>query len=343
MSIPPIPASCRLIFPGSYAAVFHPSPILNTPLPPESVHQAATGSNTTALVHSGNGAAAPGPVTVPRSRRKMTVRAALWIVLAGTAGLCIGISLHTLPVACERQRLQIDPLDQFWSPITTAPGIATISVCEADGEYSKESNPAGGFDSAVSSSQPISVNSHFKESARLDLADVVTLTHIGAELESHHKLFRITVPSRTSFLELREGPAVLIGAFNNSWTMRVTQDMRFGFVDQNGIGTIIDRRGSARVRRSIPWCLLYKELSHDYAVVARVHDSTTGQQIVIAAAIGDAGTESAGEFLSDPDYFAALVKQAPSNWPAMNMEAVIEAEVIDGHPGPPHILAVEFW
>jgi hypothetical protein len=87
----------------------------------------------------------------------------------------------------------------------------------------------------------------------------------------------------------------------------------------------------------------YQEFSHDYALVARVHDSTTGQPIVIAAGIGDAGTESAGEFLSNPNYFAALVKQAPSNWPSMNMEVVIEAAVVDGHPGPPRILAVEFW
>ena len=111
--------------------------------------------------------------------------------------------------------------------------------------------------------------------------------------------------------------------------MRVTQDMRFGFVDENGIGTIINRRGSAHARWSIPWGLPYRELSRDYAVAARVHDSTTGQPIVIAAGIGDAGTESAGEFLSNPNYFDALVKQAPSNWPSMNMEVVIEA-VVDG-------------
>jgi len=27
----------------------------------------------------------------------------------------------------------------------------------------------------------------------------------------------------------------------------------------------------------------------------------------------------------------------------MSMEAVIETQVIDGHPGPPNVLATEFW
>jgi len=323
---------------GSYAAVFHPSLILHTPLSPDSVQQSTVDVGTTALVHSADRPTAPEPLMASRSDQKVTVRAVWWTALVGIAGLCIGISLHTLPAGCGRQHLEVNPLDQFWSSITTAPGIVTISICEADSEVSIGSNPADGIDSAVSSSYP-----HFRNSAHLALADVVTLAHVGGELEARRKPFRIAVPSQTSFLQLREGPAVFIGAFNNLWTMRVTQNMRFGFLDENGVGTIIDRRGSAHTRWSIPWRMPYQEFSHDYALVARVHDSTTGQPIVIAAGIGDAGTESAGEFLSNPNYFAALVKQAPSNWPSMNMEVVIEAAVVDGHPGPPRILAVEFW
>ena len=38
-----------------------------------------------------------------------------------------------------------------------------------------------------------------------------------------------------------------------------------------------------------------------------------------------------------------LLAKAPPNWEQMNMEAVIETQVIEGHPGPPTILAVETW
>jgi len=329
---------------GSYAAVFYPSLILHAPQAPESVQQSAAGIGTTALVQATDGPIAPEPVAPPPPpRQKFTARAGLWTALVGIAGLCIGLSLHTLPIVFGRQHLQVNPLDQFWSSITTAPGIATISICEAGNEDSKESNPDDGINSSASSPQPITVSTHLRNSAHLALADVVTLAHVGGELEARRKPFRIAVPSQTSFSQLREGPAVLIGAFNNLWTMRITQDMRYGFLEGNRADTIIDRRGSVHARWSIPWELPYRELFNDYAIVARVHDSTTGQPVVVAAGLGDAGTESAGEFLSNPNYFAALVKQAPSNWPSMNMEVVIEAAVVDGHPGPPHILAVEFW
>jgi hypothetical protein len=31
------------------------------------------------------------------------------------------------------------------------------------------------------------------------------------------------------------------------------------------------------------------------------------------------------------------------NWDQKNLEAVIETHVIDGHPGPPTVVAIETW
>ena len=38
-----------------------------------------------------------------------------------------------------------------------------------------------------------------------------------------------------------------------------------------------------------------------------------------------------------------MLEKAPRNWDQKNLEAVIETQVIDGHPGPPTVLAVESW
>jgi len=38
-----------------------------------------------------------------------------------------------------------------------------------------------------------------------------------------------------------------------------------------------------------------------------------------------------------------LLAKLPANWEQMNMEAVIETQVIQGHSGPPNVLAVETW
>ena len=55
------------------------------------------------------------------------------------------------------------------------------------------------------------------------------------------------------------------------------------------------------------------------------------------------GTEAAGEVLYNPVSLDSLLQKAPRNWAQMNLEAVIETDVFEGHPGPPSILAVEAW
>ncbi len=182
-----------------------------------------------------------------------------------------------------------------------------------------------------------------RQPADLGVNDVLTLTHIASALDTRGKPYRIATVSKTTFNQLREGPIILIGAFDNSWTLRLTQNLRFTFLAQNGFDSIVDHRGSSQARWSVPWNASDQKITQDYAVVARFHDSTTGQPVVLAAGIASEGTEAAGELLSSPDYLNQLLQRAPSNWTTMNMEAVIQTQVIDGRPGPPTILAVEFW
>jgi len=49
----------------------------------------------------------------------------------------------------------------------------------------------------------------------------------------------------------------------------------------------------------------------DYAIVARIHDSITGQPVIIVAGILDKGTEAASEVLYNPVYLDALLSKAP--------------------------------
>jgi len=149
--------------------------------------------------------------------------------------------------------------------------------------------------------------------------------------------------SDASFAQLREGPVVLIGAFDNIWTLRITQKLRFGFESKDGVALLVDRKSQTETTWATAWDLPYQKLSRDYAIVARIHDSTTGQPVIIAAGISEEGTEAAGEILYNPVYLDTLLSKAPKNWEQMNMEAVIETQVIAGHPGPPRILALETW
>jgi hypothetical protein len=39
----------------------------------------------------------------------------------------------------------------------------------------------------------------------------------------------------------------------------------------------------------------------------------------------------------------AMLQKGPKNWDQLNLEADIEANVIEGHPRPPTAIAVETW
>lgn len=231
-------------------------------------------------------------------------------------------------------------VDDFWQPMTA--GSATVTFCL--GEPARDSS--GDTDPAQAIQHPkLAEPLYFRlrQSGLFALADVVTLTRMTDILERQNKPFRVSAASEASFSQLREGPAVLIGAFDNLWTMRLTRDLRFGFDSIDGNAFIVDRKSSTKTTWFMAWDLPYQKLARDYAIVARYHDSLTGQPVVIAAGISEEGTEAAGELISNPTDLAALLQKAPSNWRNMNMEAVIETQVIDGHSGPPQVRAVEFW
>jgi hypothetical protein len=84
-------------------------------------------------------------------------------------------------------------------------------------------------------------------------------------------------------------------------------------------------------------------LTDDWAVISRFRDTDTEHWIVTASGLCRWGTIAAGEFLTNPIYLEELARRAPANWGRKNLQAVIATKVINGQPGPPRILATEFW
>jgi hypothetical protein len=182
------------------------------------------------------------------------------------------------------------------------------------------------------------------ESGSLNVYDVITLARSIAPLVPKNGEFRVLAGPETGFAQLREGPSVMIGAFDNPWTMRITQDLPIGFeYDNNHVREVVDRKSVPRKIWTLQWQVPAKSLARDYAVVARIHDQVSGQPVIILAGILGEGTEAASEVVSNPAYLDAMLQKAPKNWDQLNLEAVIVANVIEGHPGPPTVVAVETW
>lgn len=316
---------------GSYVPVFHP-PEPATTLEPAPQSDLVIAEAPAELQPFTPAAAA----TVRRSRVPRWIPWVLIPIVAaasGVAGLRVGSRVNAPPPPTS--------IDRFWAPITA--GNNTATYCLGEPAKNLDVGAINSLDTPATPSQQQPLYFRLHLSGHLALADVITLTRTAAALETQHKAFRVVPASEARFAQLREGPIVLIGAFDNIWTLRITQKLRFGFDSKDGVALIVDRKSQKETTWATAWDLPYQKLSRDYAIVARIHDSTTGQPVIIAAGISEEGTEAAGEILYNQVYLDKLLEKAPPNWEQMSMEAVIETQVIEGHPGPPQVQAVEFW
>jgi hypothetical protein len=166
------------------------------------------------------------------------------------------------------------------------------------------------------------------------IGDVAATTKIVAMLVKRDKQFDIRYGSDVAFGDLRENPTILIGAHNNSWTITMTENLRYVFDGRNGI---VDRTGSQK-----RWST-NSNFTEDYAIVSRILNSKTGTTVITAAGIGHAGTRAAAEFLTNPQSVSALVKSLPKGWERKNIQIVLHTTVIDQLPSAPDIVATYCW
>lgn len=220
-------------------------------------------------------------------------------------------------------------LARFWEPLTATSSRITYCLGVATDSVDLQSRTVHEFPP--------------NEGGSLNVYDVITLARSIAPIVPKNGEFRVMAASDTGFAQLREGPFVLIGAFDNPWTMRITQDLPIGFEYDNQVRKVVDRTSSPKKSWALQWQVPGKTLARDYAVVARLHDNVTGEPVILLAGILGEGTEAASEVVSNQAYLDAVLEKAPKNWDQLNLEAVIEANVIEGHPGPPIVVAVQTW
>jgi hypothetical protein len=239
---------------------------------------------------------------------------AIALLLAAFLGFSIGrVQLRRRPSNLER----------FWEAITATSSRITYCVGErADSQGVRTAEDPTG---------------------ELNLADVVTLARSIGPLVLGKSTFRVAAALDTGFAQLREGPVVLIGAYNNPWTLRITENLPLAFETDKKPPRIVDRKDPQKRFWTYQWQIPNKQLANDYAIVARIHDNVTGQPVIIVAGILEEGTEAASEVVSNPEYLNAMLAKAPKDWDKKNLEAVIETHVIERHPGPPTVVAVETW
>jgi len=294
---------------GSYVPIFRDPVILKTSLLPEAVNSENSDISSQNSVDS---------EIVPSKNSHSWMLFIVCLVIALLAGFGAGrIRLPGRPTDMER----------FWEPITAPSSRVTYCLGQPVDAVDRNRTTPNGL--------PLYGSLH--------VSDVITLARSIVPLVPKNSAFRVVSDSDIGFTQLREGPFVLIGAFDNVWTMRITQDLPFGFEVDSQVRKVVDRKSAQKRFWTLEWQVPYTKLAKDYAVVARIHDNVTGQPVIILAGILGEGTEAASEVVSNPAYLNAMLEKAPKNWTELNMEAVIETNVVDGQAGPPTVLAVETW
>ena len=181
----------------------------------------------------------------------------------------------------------------------------------------------------------------------MPFADAVTMARITSVLVSAGKNVTIRRENTSSFSDLRERPSVLIGAFNNEWSLRLTRPLRFHMAMDADRHLIYIRDRQRPDSRAWSWSTLEgggdtRRASEapvpDYALISRIVNSETGKVVVIVGGLYTYGTQAAGELLADPQLHA-LTKSIPLNDLKHNLQIVVETDVTEDTPGPPRVVA----
>lgn len=215
-----------------------------------------------------------------------------------------------------------------------------VTICVASPELQQSQPGANGLISEAALGQPPTNN------ALIPLADAMALSRVQAILYTHHQTSQVLLADTATFDTLRFGPSIMIGALDNPWTMRLTQepDHQFYFKGTDtSRGEIVDRKSKSDHHWSVDFSTPYVNRTNDYAIVSITQDPTLGRPLLVLAGTGPNGTMAAGEFLINPNNLIALRKMAPAGWSGKNVEVVLGTEVISGVSGPPEILATHFW
>jgi hypothetical protein len=227
-------------------------------------------------------------------------------------------------------------LQQFWAPFVKSPDPAQFCIADQVQYANIRLRDAGDTQKEVTLPDTM---------VTVIIDDLNPLVNIAGILRSHSKNYRVLGESTTSLTDLRRSPSVFIGAFDNTWTLRLTSALRFHFANDSSMSQfwIEDREHPEKREWLLDRSQQKTEDYKDYALVARFIPPDTDQYAVVVAGIGRGGTVAAGEFLVDEHRMQEILAHAPQDWQTKNIEIVLETQVIQGRSGPPRVRAIHTW
>jgi hypothetical protein len=217
-------------------------------------------------------------------------------------------------------------IDEFWGPVLREQ--RTMLICTGSVVFAPD-RVSGTLTAGKDIEYPF---------VSMEAASAISL--VSGLLQSSGVPAQLKSAGATPLTELREHSFILLGAFNNQWTRRLVEPLRFHFASDPAESIVDQLHPQVRWARdpSLPY-----SGADDYALLARYRDTTTDSWVVVLAGVARNGTEAAAEFATSPHYMQLLRDQVGSDFSNKNIETVLKVSVIDGKTGAPSILAVHVW
>jgi DNA-binding winged helix-turn-helix (wHTH) protein len=257
-----------------------------------------------------------------------------WPIVAGSL---LAVLVGSLAATYAWKSTHRSAFDFFWGPIfsTNEP----VLICIAD----QNQYAAVALRDAADPTHQILLKDNLTAVVIDDLNATIQVTGI---LKSNGRQYSLKGEGATNLTDLRNGPTVFVGAFDNAWTLRLTNPLRYHFSNNPEMTkfSIVDSDSPSQTNWNINRLEQMATNNYrDYAIVARFTDTNTGKLAVVIAGVGRGGTIAAGEFVTNPSDIAQLSNAASASGNKKNMEIVLSTQIIDGQPGSPKIEAAYFW
>jgi len=259
--------------------------------------------------------AAPPPQIIRKLR-------AGWVITAAfVLSILLVAAVHLWNVT------RTDPIGRFWSPILNQKAPTIISLGGVI--FSTRSN--SGTEVAT---DPADVNPY------LSFENGLAMGRVASLLNARGGTYRVQPVAYTTLTQIRENPTVLVGAYNNDWTRRLLEPLRFHFAQHpdERIMDVQNPEHSWARDRSRPF-----SDGPDYALVARFRNPSTNSMVVVIAGLQRFGTDAASQFATSPELLEAFDRKIGWNWRDKNVEVVLRVDVVNGRVGAPMIEATHVW
>jgi hypothetical protein len=282
-----------------------------------------------------------GPEVAASEAKKLVAGMGRWKKTFLFSLLFLIVTAAALAGILMRNHWRDQGINYFWQPIIASgtPALIVIGVHSLDERGQDEPTNTRALSMRDGRENMLAA---MVRSDMVPVSDIVSYSEITDLLTRRTHAYRTKGSSDTTFEDLRQGPIILIGGLDNIWTKRLLAPLRYSFFASTQLESEIrDSKDSSHVWKFDNMQLVSGD-SHDYAIVASYFDSTIGQHVLVVAGIGKAGTQAAAEFLtSDQDLKSWLIEEKVPR--GKNVELVLSTEILDGQPGPPHVVASSIW